>query len=217
MAQERARRTGGTARRLGLKGRMGAALALVVVLVGACVVAAASGGGGAVTVERASTPDPAPSSPAPDPEPVPETLFVHVDGAVASPGVYELAEGSRVVDGITAAGGLAEGADTTALNLAARVEDGEKIHVPVAGEMAPAGDAAGVAGTADTTGAPSLVNLNTATAAELCTLPGVGEATAEAIVRDREANGPFSSVDDLMRVSGIGAKKFAKLEGRIRV
>ncbi len=132
---------------------------------------------------------------------------------MASPGVYGLPDGARVGDAVDAAGGLAEGADTTALNLAAPLSDGQKVLVPVEGE---AGVAGAQEGSGSGTGA-GLVNLNTAGVEELDELPGVGEATARAIVEDRELNGPFSAPEDLMRVSGIGEKKFARLEGMVCV
>lgn len=151
----------------------------------------------------------------------PNAIVVHVDGAVASPGVYELAIASpRVRDAVDAAGGLAQGADTSSINLALPLGDGQKVHVPFEGEAAGAeadssgGDA--VIGSVSSS-MPSLVNINSATAEELDSLPGVGPSTAAAIVEDRDANGPFSSVEDLMRVSGIGEKKFAKLRDHICV
>ena len=164
-----------------------------------------------------------------------QALVVHVDGAVARPGVVEVSGSSpRLRDAIEAAGGLAEGADTGSLNLAEKVSDGQKVHVPTVEEAqaaaaAPAsgasgaggGQGAGAAVGSGSGGGPSsssgLVNINSATASELQTLSGVGESTANAIVRDREQNGPFSSVDDLMRVSGIGEKKLAKIRGSICV
>lgn len=151
----------------------------------------------------------------------PNAIVVHVDGAVASPGVYELAIASpRVRDAVDAAGGLAQGADTSSMNLALPLGDGQKVHVPFEGEAAGAeadssgGDA--VVGSVSSS-MPSLVNINSATAEELDSLPGVGPSTAAAIVEDRDANGPFPSVEDLMRVSGIGEKKFAKLRDYICV
>ena len=151
----------------------------------------------------------------------PNAIVVHVDGAVASPGVYELAIASpRVRDAVDAAGGLAQGADTSSMNLALPLGDGQKVHVPFEGEAAGAeadssgGDA--VVGSVSSS-MPSLININSATAEELDSLPGVGPSTAAAIVEDRDANGPFSSVEDLMRVSGIGEKKFAKLRDHICV
>lgn len=142
----------------------------------------------------------------------PSLVVVHVDGAVANPGVYTLPQGSRAADAVSAAGGLAEGADTTSVNLAAPVADGEKVHVPTVGEQA-----APAAEGEDAEASPGPVNINTAGVEELDELPGVGEATARAIVEDREKNGPFASPEDLMRVSGIGEKKFERLAGLICV
>lgn len=151
------------------------------------------------------------------------SVVVHVDGAVAAPGVYELAESARVNDVVIAAGGLLAEADTSTINLAAPVSDGAKVHIPTVEELG-----AGAQGASSDSGAggvpagsapavPSLVNINTATTEELQRLPGVGEATATAIIEDRQANGPFSSPEDLMRVSGIGEKKFAKIKAHICV
>ncbi|OUO19859.1 hypothetical protein B5F89_06750 [Collinsella sp. An307] len=145
------------------------------------------------------------------------TVTVDVSGAVATPSVVTLAEGSRVADAIDAAGGALPEADLAQLNRAARLTDGEKVHVPITGEQA--AGAAGTAADSVETGAVTqqLININTATEAELDVLPGVGPSTAEAIVADREENGPFSTIEDLMRVSGIGEKKFEKLAGQICV
>ncbi len=144
-------------------------------------------------------------------------LVVHVDGCVASPGVYELAGPDlRVNDAVEAAGGLLPEADTSQMNLAAGLSDGQKVLVPARAEKGAAAAAPG-GGAASQTDAGSLVNINLATADQLQALSGVGEATARAIVEDREAHGPFSSVEDLMRVSGIGQKKFDKLKGQICV
>ena len=151
------------------------------------------------------------------------TLVVDGDGAVATPGVYEVpAEGARVRDAVAAAGGLAEDADTTQLNLAASLQDGQKVHVPRAGEAVVASPTTGVAGQArggtdGSSGTAAPININTAGEEELKQLPGVGDATAAAIVRDRQEHGRFASVDDLMRVSGIGQKKLEKLRPHICV
>lgn len=143
-------------------------------------------------------------SPSGEPLLLPETV-VHVDGAVAHPGVYTLVgETVRVCDAVEAAGGLADDADTAALNLAQPVVDGGKVHVPAEGEVR-ATQLAGEGASSD------LVNLNTATAEELTRLPGVGERTAQAILQSREDLGPFTSIDDLLRVSGIGEKKLEKI------
>lgn len=138
----------------------------------------------------------------------PGVIVVDVDGAVARPGVVELPEGSRVADAVDAAGGLAADADTQALNQAALLSDGEKVYVPRVGDAAPAASSGGGAGAA---GGTAVVNINTATLDELDELPGVGPATAQAIIDEREENGPFTAPEDLMRVSGIGEKKFEKL------
>ena len=156
----------------------------------------------------------------------PVPLYVHVDGAVASPGVYTIDASSRVNDAVIAAGGLAESADTSSLNLAAPVQDGSKVYVPFAGEALGDSNSTGSVGEPQSysgvapssgSGGSSLVNINFASADELKMLPGVGDATAEAILEDRQSNGPFTSIEDLMRVSGIGEKKFAKLKEKICV
>ncbi|WP_082629960.1 ComEA family DNA-binding protein [Olsenella massiliensis] len=146
-------------------------------------------------------------------------VVVDVDGAVNAPGVIEL-RGSppRVRDAITAAGGLTEDADGTAVNLAAPLADGQKVHVPQVGEAPVAGTVASAPGfAAGSSQAAGLVNINAADEATLETLPGVGAATAATIVRDRSTNGPFATIEDLMRVSGIGEKKFVRLKDRICV
>lgn len=218
----------GLAARLGTRPGAGVLVALVCVLACAVVVGVfALGRPGGVVVERAAeTADAAPSvsyeAPAPATTMTVARLTVHVDGAVASPGVY-VVEGElpRVNDAIVAAGGLAEGADTTGLNLAAAVADGDKVHVPLEGEGQPTGvpEPAGSSQASAQGGTMSsgLVNINKASVEELDALPGVGQSTAQAIVDDRDANGAFASIEDLMRVSGIGEKKFEKLKGKICV
>jgi competence protein ComEA len=141
-----------------------------------------------------------------------QRLTVHVTGAVVRPGVYELPADARVHTAVEAAGGATATADPDALNLAAAVVDGTRIYVPIVGEEvrvelitspAPAtatGDAGG-----------ALVDVNRATPEQLQTLPGVGPATAAAIVTERERNGPFLGVDDLDRVPGIGPAKLAAI------
>lgn len=229
MAQNRRGSRGRLLGRFGLKGRVVTGVSVVLALVAICAVAVLGQSGG-VVIERAAvlsteTGDaPTAESQAEekdegregneDVRDEPARLLVHVDGAVNAPGVYELLGGSRVNDAVSAAGGLREDADTTAINLAAEVTDGEKIHVPAVGELettSPA-DENGL-GASDS----ALININTADVSELDELPGVGESTARAIVEDREANGPFATPEDLMRVSGIGEKKFAKLEAMVCV
>ena len=210
---------GGLARRL-LAGRVPALMAALVVICLAGVLLTLGRGSG-VTIERSDGGEAAAGQEADASEgsEAAETeasvLVVHVDGCVASPGVYELAGPDlRVNDAVEAAGGLL--ADTSQMNHAAGLYDGQKVLVPARAEEGAAAAAPG-RGAASQTDAGSLVNINVATADQLQALSGVGEATARAIVEDREAHGPFSSVEDLMRVSGIGQKKFDKLKGQICV
>lgn len=132
-------------------------------------------------------------------------LCVHVDGAVERPGVYSLPAGSRVVDAVEAAGGMAGDARSSGVNLAQVLVDGQQVVIPGADDEVP--PAAAATAVPEGQGAGGPVNVNTAGVAELTTLDGIGEATAEKIIADREANGPFISIDDLKRVSGIGDKK----------
>lgn len=140
-------------------------------------------------------------------------IVVHVSGAVASSGVYELPEGSRVSDAIDAAGGMVDDASEDALNLARVLVDGEQVVVPTVEERMQELQAVANGGASPS----GKVNINTATAEQLDTLPGIGESTAQKIIADREANGPFASPEDLKRVSGIGDKKFAELADLITV
>ena len=146
-------------------------------------------------------------------------FVVHVAGAVEVPGVYELETGARVFDAVEAAGGASPGADLGQINLAEPLVDGAKVSIPAFGEAASAGTSAVEApgGGYTASGGAPLVNINTASAEELQALVGVGESTAAAIVRDREANGPFASPEDLMRVSGIGEKKFENMRDQVVV
>ncbi|MDU2507997.1 MAG: ComEA family DNA-binding protein [Collinsella sp.] len=147
-------------------------------------------------------------------------VYVDVDGAVVSPGVYRLKDGARVAQAIDAAGGLAPEADVTGLNRASKVVDGQKIHVPTVGEqvsIAEAGVDGGASASLGVSGATGLVNINTASSAELQTLSGIGPSMAQSIIDERTKNGAFASVDDLMRVSGIGEKKLAKIKDCICV
>lgn len=150
----------------------------------------------------------------------PKTLFVHVGGAVAAPGLYELTEGSRLQAAIDAAGGFAEGANTDALNLARTVADGEQIIVPVlaASESADSSSSSNVAAAAGSGATASdKVNINTATSEQLQTLKGVGPSMAQKIIDDRTANGPYKTIEDVKRVSGIGDKKYAAISASICV
>lgn len=138
------------------------------------------------------------------------SVFVHVSGSVASPGLYVLDEGARVVDAVAAAGGFAPGADETAVNLARPLSDGEQLLVPAIGATAEAGAATAPSG-------DGRVNLNIADAAQLDTLPRIGPAMAERIIQWRDANGRFTSVEDLLAVPGIGEKMLETLRDLVTV
>lgn len=157
-------------------------------------------------------------------------IVVDVDGAVAHPGLYKLPLGSRVQAALAAAGGLSPQADAHRINRAAKLHDGQKLYVLSQGESTPplaassgqgceghscASTDGGVAGS-DAEG-QGLVNINTANATQLTQLPGVGPAIAQKIIDYRTANGPFTSVDDLTKVPGIGAAKLAQIKSHARV
>jgi competence protein ComEA len=142
-------------------------------------------------------------------------VFVHVAGAVRRPGVYTLRAGARVADAVERAGGARPAADLSAVNLAAKLEDGRQVLVPRRGPAV--GTSAG-ASTAAAPGAPTApVNLNTATLEQLDTLDGVGPATAQKILAYRQEHGGFSSVEELGQVSGIGEKRMAALRDHVTV
>ncbi|MCE5191364.1 MAG: helix-hairpin-helix domain-containing protein [Actinomycetia bacterium] len=150
------------------------------------------------------------------------TVVVHVVGAVARPGVYTLASGSRVSDAVAAAGGPTGNAAEEGINLARILSDGEQVRMLTKDEVAAgvqAGTGAAGIGAAAAAAGPATgkVDLNRATAAELDALPGVGPSTAQKIVDDRTTNGPFRKIEDLMRVSGIGQKKFDALKDLVTV
>lgn len=140
-----------------------------------------------------------------------EVVVVDVAGKVRRPGIVRLPAGSRVVDALEAAGGPRRGVDLTGLNLARVLTDGEQV---VVGQPAPAGPA-GVAASGVAPTAGTLVNLNTATQAELETLPGVGPVTATSILEWRAEHGAFSSVDELLEVSGIGDATLAEISPHV--
>ena len=150
------------------------------------------------------------------PAPTKAPLVVQVMGAVPRPGVYEFPEGSRVRDAIDAAGGLLTEADTSAMNLAAPLEDGQQLDIPYVGGAAPAVTAEPAAAT-QAANAEDLLNINTATVDQLDALPGIGPTTAQKIIDYRTANGPFARIEDIMNVSGIGPATFDKLKDLITV
>ncbi|MDO7882213.1 ComEA family DNA-binding protein [Salinibacterium soli] len=186
-------------RRARIQARAGAVVVLVLVGLGCAVLVSAlapRGGGGELAPPTPSATEAASAG-----------ILVHVLGAVVAPGLYELREGDRVVDAVAAAGGFAEGADQAGVNLARPVADGEQLLVPLVGQ-------------APVPGAPAAdgrVNLNTADAAALETLPRVGPALADRIIQWRDANGGFTAVEDLLNVSGIGDKTFEGLRDLVTV
>ncbi len=144
----------------------------------------------------------------------PLLIIVHICGEVVNPGVYEIPEGSRVIDLIEKAGGATGAACIDSLNLAREAMDGQKIYVPSIEEAeagifeAPAGEDSGYSLT---------ININTASGAQLESLPGIGPVTAEKIIQYRSANGPFARKEDLLDISGIGPKKFEAIKDLIDI
>ncbi|SEC17206.1 competence protein ComEA [Paramicrobacterium humi] len=147
--------------------------------------------------------------PHPSASAAPATIYVHVLGAVSDPGLYRLTDGARVMDAVAAAGGFTADADQAGVNLARFVTDGEQVRVPTTGETTEQAQ--------EGTDAGGLVNLNTASAEQLATLPRIGPALAQRIIAWRDDNGGFRSVDDLRSVSGIGEKTFAMLQELVTV
>ena len=173
---------------------------------------------------------PGTSSPTPISSPTPAPIVVDVVGKVAAPGVVELPAGARIRDAVDAAGGALPGTDLTALDLASRLSDGQEIFVgipPPSGEAAraaggvvggepPTTDGGPAGGSGDGSAASAVVDLNTATLAQLETLPGVGPALAQRILDWRAQHGRFATTAQLQDVSGIGPAKYAALAGRVR-
>ena len=135
-----------------------------------------------------------------------EKIYVHVCGAVKEPGVKELPKGSRAFDALELAGGFTEDADQTYVNLAGFLQDGQQLYFPAVGEELPRTEEAG-----------SLVDLNTADEATLCTLPGIGETRAKEILRYRKEHGGFTKVEELMEVPGIKEATYEKIRDLIIV
>ncbi|RZU65450.1 competence protein ComEA [Microterricola gilva] len=197
---------------------IGAAIVLFILALLAAVAITAFGGSGVDETVPLAGPERATGPPAtPDAAEGGARIYVHVLGAVGSAGLYELADGSRVIDVIAAAGGFADDADPAGVNLARPLADGEQLRVPRAGEVPVAppqlGGTDSGAGTGGAASGP--VSLNSATLAELETLPRIGPALAQRILDWREANGGFSTIDDLRNVTGIGQKTFDGLKDHV--
>jgi competence protein ComEA len=147
--------------------------------------------------------------------PTPEPLWVHVCGAVSLPGVYQLPPGSILQQAVDAAGGPTSSAEMSTLNLASQLRDGQQVYVPKLDEpLVPITSGS----TSANPGLPEqLVNINTASASELDLLPGIGPSLAQKIIEHRETYGPFTSIDDLINVSGIGPAKLEDLRHLITI
>ncbi len=143
---------------------------------------------------------------------IPATIYVQVAGAVVKPDVYELPNGSRVYAAIEAAGGLLDEADDSDINQAALLEDGQKLYIYTEEEIADIERQEQSKEAED-----GLVNINTATATELMTLPGIGQSKANQIIAYRDANGLFSSIEDIKNVSGIGDGIFNQINSYIKI
>ncbi len=155
-----------------------------------------------------------------DDEAVCDTIFVYICGCVNAPGVYELPSGSRLFELLDRCGGCSGDAAGNVLNPAASLSDGEKIYVPSEDEVrsdvydpAVATGQAGIPGQAD----DDRININTADVSALQTIKGIGESRAADIVAYREANGPFRSTEDIMKVSGIKEGLYSKIKDQIRI
>ncbi|WP_029674348.1 helix-hairpin-helix domain-containing protein [Butyrivibrio sp. VCB2006] len=172
--------------------------------------------------EEETLPLESPESPA---ETEPVTCAVFVCGAVTNPGVYYLDGQCRIVDVVEAAGGFTENADKTYVNLAAQIQDGLKLQIPTIAESVEqesksqieSFDTVKSSDVSDTDNQNGLVNINTASLEQLKTLPGIGDGIAGRIIDYRSENGKFSSIEDIMKVSGIKDKLFSKIKDHITV
>lgn len=187
---------------------VGAAVVLVLVALGLAVIVAALSPHGQSQSIAPAVPTALAGGEGPSGQGQSASILVHLLGAVEHPGLYELHDGARAVDAVAAAGGFLDTADQSQINLARFVADGEQIYVPAIGEVPAAVPGGSVGGK---------VNINTADAAALDTLPRVGPAMAARIIEWRETNGRFSSVEDLMNVTGIGDKTFEGLKDLVTV
>ena len=154
-------------------------------------------------------------------EEIKEKIKIHIAGAVNKEGLYELEEEQRIADAIEIAGGLKNDADLSDINLASKLEDGMKIYIPTINEN-----------TNENTNTQSMkstenpntqgrttdkININTASQSELDTLPGIGPSTALKIIKYREENGKFKSIEDIKEVSGIGESKYEQIKDLIKI
>lgn len=143
------------------------------------------------------------------------SIFVYVCGEVNAPGVYELLSGARVYEAVEAAGGLSENAADNYVNLAQVIDDGEKILIPCKEDILNGTVTALENGSAQASSEPGKININTADADALTTLPGIGEAKANSIISYREANKGFKSKEELMQIEGIKEGVYNKIKDLI--
>jgi competence protein ComEA len=191
---------------------LGGLLLVVALLVGArFVIRAGTPAGAAAPPIVGSAADPASESAPGSSTPATTRLVVYVVGAVHRPGLYELREGSRVADAVARAGGTTRKADPAALNLAAPIADGEQVLVPA--RLPPA--VAAAQGAPVPGAPPGPIQLSSATAEQLDSLPGIGPATAQKILDYRAEHGAFHSVDELDEVPGIGPTRVEQLRGLV--
>jgi competence protein ComEA len=150
------------------------------------------------------------------PVPTETPLIVHITGAVPRPGVYALAQGSRVQDVISAAGGFLADANKTGINLARALEDGEQVDIPYMEGASPVilEEPAATEAPVEST---ELININIASQAELESLPAIGKTYAERIIAYREQNGPFINTEDIINVPGIGSGTYERIKDLITV
>jgi competence protein ComEA len=194
-------------------------LAVAVIAIGArYVIGARDPGAASAGTLILSSASPSPASAAPAPSPSPPDVVVYVCGEVRAPGVVRLPSTARVADALKQAGGATSAAEMSAVNLAARLADGQQIIVPRSGEPAAAAAVASAASSGAGATVPAApVNINTASLEELDTLDGVGPSTAQKIIDYRTANGGFKTIDEIKEVSGIGDAKFAAMKDSITV
>ena len=160
--------------------------------------------------------NPPPATVTPLPTETPPPLRVHISGQVARPDVYELTSGAILQDAIEAAGGFAEGANQEVINLALPLNDGMHVHVPDLESQLPL-DVRSGSGLSEPLTSSGPINLNTATSAELEQLPGIGPSIAQKVIDYRQTNGPFTAIEEIQNVSGIGPAKIEQIKEQIVV
>lgn len=146
-----------------------------------------------------------------------ELIIIHITGAVREPGVYILEEGARVYEAVEKAGGQSDDADLEMINLAEPLYDGQPVYVPRKSDRDPSQPPGGIFQGGLQQGKEGRININSANKSQLETLPGIGAVKAQNIIDYREKNGPFKSVDDLLKVTGIGEKTLESLGDLITI